>query len=115
MCEIFRSFETAFSFFSDLRCYKFYLFWKMEGEKPVFLHELKKRPPDKQLSINELSSLREIAYKYLKEDQNALDLLVEYCKHRIFDVYSLCHSEISSENMRKGVLDLNNKPSYVER
>lgn len=54
----------------------------MENEKPAFLQELKKRLPDKPLSLNELSSLREIGYKYLKEDPNALSLLVEYCRHR---------------------------------
>ena len=51
----------------------------MEKEKPAFLNELKKRPADKPLSLNELSSLRELSYKDIKEDQNALGLLIQYC------------------------------------
>lgn len=54
----------------------------MEKEKPAFLHELKKRPPEKPLTLNELSALREISHKFLKEDTNALELLIQYCKHR---------------------------------
>jgi len=53
----------------------------MEQEKPIFLYELRKRPPEKPLTLNELSSLREINHKFLKEDKNALDLLIQYCKH----------------------------------
>jgi len=53
----------------------------MEQEKPIFLHELRKRPPEKPLTLNELSSLREINHKFLKEDKNALDLLIQYCRH----------------------------------
>jgi hypothetical protein len=54
----------------------------MDKEKPAFLNELRKRPADKPLTLGELSSLRELGYKYLKEDTNALDLLIQYCKHR---------------------------------
>ena len=68
----------------------------IDSEKPGFLQEIKKRPHDKPLNLGELSSLREIGYKWLKEDTRALELLIEFCKHRKFRLFYQNASKVSS-------------------
>ena len=74
----------------------------MDSEKPLFLHEIKKRAHDKPLTLGELSSLREIGYKWLKEDTHALELLIEFCKHRKIKIIHI-HLQRNSklESVRK--------------
>lgn len=38
--------------------------------------ELRKRPPEKPLSLSELAMLREIQYIFLKKEKTAMELLI---------------------------------------
>lgn len=45
--------------------------------------DIKKRVPDKPLSLSELATLREINYVFYKKEKCAIELLVLYCCDRI--------------------------------
>lgn len=58
----------------------------MNKEITQFLNDLRKRPSDKPLSFSELISLRELGYIPLKNDINALELLLKYCQNPKFQI-----------------------------
>ena len=49
---------------------------------PQILSEIKKQPPDRQLTLGDLSNFKEIEYRYLKDNVPALELMIKYCKNR---------------------------------
>ena len=65
----------------------------LSKENNPFLDEIKKRPLEKPLSLNELSSLRMLTHHELESNPKCLELLVEYCK-----ISNFLHHSIDSSN-----------------
>lgn len=51
----------------------------MKRSSEDIVAELKKRTPDKALSLSELATLRDINYIYYKKEKCAIELLAKYC------------------------------------
>lgn len=59
----------------------------MKKQSEDILNEIRKRQPDKPLSLTELATIRELNYVHLKQEKSVLDLLILYC----CDCTSLTH------------------------
>lgn len=51
----------------------------MKKQNEDIVAEIRKRQPDKPLSLTELATIREISYIDLKKEKAVLDLLILYC------------------------------------
>lgn len=54
----------------------------MKRSSEDIVAEIKKRPPEKPLSLSELANLREVNYIFYKKERVILDLLIQYCCDR---------------------------------
>jgi hypothetical protein len=51
----------------------------MKRSSEDIVAEIKKRPPEKPLSLSELATLREVSFIHYKKEKVVLELLVQYC------------------------------------
>ncbi|CAD8106012.1 unnamed protein product [Paramecium primaurelia] len=58
----------------------------MKKQSEEIVNEIRKRQPDKPLSLTELAMIREIQYMYLKKEKCVLDLIIQYCCDQRFQI-----------------------------
>jgi hypothetical protein len=74
----------------------------MKRSSEDIVAEIKKRPPEKPLSLSELANLREVNYIFYKKERVILDLLIQYCCDRMHCDYNHFRT-LLNQSVREGL------------